>query len=347
MASATGMPLNTASCARTAAINGCWRAALWCSATADGRALRLVGTLVDVSKRKQIEADLLAAAQFQQAVFDSISAQIAVLDQAGNIVQTNAAWQSYADEFEFGASLGQNYLALLAGHFVVAEAARDALVAGMAAVAAGDAPHFHLPEPVQCNCGKLLVHHQVHAGARRGAPHGGHARRCQRSQTGRTGQCGAGQRGQSDRRLEPATFPDIWRSRNWRASQRYELPLVVLMLDLDHFKQVNDTYGHQAGDAVLHGFVKTVKSVLRESDVMGRIGGEEFAVLLPNTTQQGGAALANRILESVRSGPVDVCGQRIPYTVSIGAGCLTTQKSFAELLGQCDAALYRGQTRGA
>ncbi len=120
---------------------------------ADGRALRLVGTLVDVSKRKQIEADLLAAAQFQQAVFDSISAQIAVLDQAGNIVQTNAAWQSYADQFEFGASLGQNYLALLAGYFVVAKATRDALVAGMAEVAAGVAPHFHLPEPVQCNCG--------------------------------------------------------------------------------------------------------------------------------------------------------------------------------------------------
>jgi len=129
-------------------------------------------------------------------------------------------------------------------------------------------------------------------------------------------------------------------------SQRYELPLVVLMLDLDHFKLVNDGYGHAAGDAVLQSFVQTVKSVLRESDVIGRLGGEEFAVLLPNTTQQGGVVLANRILESVRASPVAVGDQRIAYSVSIGAGYLDKQKTFAELLGQCDEALYQAKHAG-
>jgi diguanylate cyclase (GGDEF)-like protein len=129
-------------------------------------------------------------------------------------------------------------------------------------------------------------------------------------------------------------------------SLRYALPLMVLMLDLDHFKDVNDSYGHSTGDAVLQGFVQSVKGVLRESDVMGRIGGEEFAVLLPNTTQEGGCALANRIIGEVRANPVTFEGQSIAYTVSIGASYLTTQKSFGELLAECDSALYRAKKGG-
>jgi diguanylate cyclase (GGDEF)-like protein len=129
-------------------------------------------------------------------------------------------------------------------------------------------------------------------------------------------------------------------------AQRYELPLVVLMLDLDLFKHVNDTYGHSAGDAVLQSFVQTVTGVLRESDTIGRIGGEEFAVMLPNTTKEGGRALANRILEGVRSSPVETGGKRIGYTVSIGAGYLSGHMPFAELLAQCDAALYRAKNSG-
>jgi diguanylate cyclase (GGDEF)-like protein len=129
-------------------------------------------------------------------------------------------------------------------------------------------------------------------------------------------------------------------------SLRYALPLVVLMLDLDHFKDVNDSYGHSTGDAVLQGFVQSVKGVLRESDVMGRIGGEEFAVLLPNTTQEGGCALANRIIGEVRASPVVFKGQSIAYTVSIGASYLTQQTTFGALLAECDAALYRAKKGG-
>jgi diguanylate cyclase (GGDEF)-like protein len=109
---------------------------------------------------------------------------------------------------------------------------------------------------------------------------------------------------------------------------------------------VNDSYGHPAGDAVLKGFVQTVKGVLRESDVIGRIGGEEFAVLLPNTTQEGGCALANRILAAVRASPVMFEEQRIAYTVSIGASYLAKQTSFNLLLAESDAALYRAKKGG-
>jgi diguanylate cyclase (GGDEF)-like protein len=121
---------------------------------------------------------------------------------------------------------------------------------------------------------------------------------------------------------------------------------MVLMLDLDHFKLVNDKYGHAAGDAVLQAFVQSVTGVLRESDFIGRLGGEEFAVLLPNTTLEGGSALAHRIIDSVRAMPVPVGKELIAYTVSIGAGCLHGEASFAALLGQADAALYRAKKGG-
>jgi len=92
--------------------------------------------------------------------------------------------------------------------------------------------------------------------------------------------------------------------------------------------------------------VQTVTGVLRESDLIGRLGGEEFAVLLPNTTLEGGHALAQRILENVRASQVEVEGERLPYTVSIGASCLSIETSFSALLGLADAALYRAKNDG-
>lgn len=311
----------------------------------DGKALRLLGTLVEVSKRKEIEADLLAAAQFQQAVFDSISAQIAVLDHTGTIVQTNAAWQNYALEFEFGDSPGQDYLSLLARHFVVDPVDMEVLAAGLAAVAAGDAPRFHLPEPLQCNCGRYwftIKFTPVHDAAHRMVVTHEDVSDLKRAELASVALANVDNLTGA---LSRQHFLKLAEQELVR-SQRYALPLVVLMLDLDRFKHINDRYGHQAGDAVLQGFVQTVKSVLRESDVMGRIGGEEFAVLLPNTTQEGGSALANRIIETVRSRPVEYGAQRIAYTVSIGAGSLANQNTFTELLGQCDAALYRAKNSG-
>ncbi|PIY30190.1 MAG: hypothetical protein CO105_09425 [Comamonadaceae bacterium CG_4_9_14_3_um_filter_60_33] len=311
----------------------------------DGKASRLVGTLVDISNRKLTEAELLAAAQFQQAVFDSISAQIVVLDHAGCILQTNAAWQNYASQCKYVASLGQDYLALLARNFVVDPASMDALVAGMAAVVAGEALHFRLADPVQCSCGSYwftIKFTPVHDAANRLVVTHEDVSELKRAELASVALANVDHLTGALSRQHFMNLADQEMAR----SQRYELPLVVLMLDLDHFKLVNDGYGHAAGDAVLQSFVQTVKSVLRESDVIGRLGGEEFAVLLPNTTQQGGVVLANRILESVRASPVAVGDQRIAYSVSIGAGYLDKQKTFAELLGQCDEALYQAKHAG-
>jgi diguanylate cyclase (GGDEF)-like protein/PAS domain S-box-containing protein len=311
----------------------------------DAQALRIVGTLVDVTKNVETAGALAAAAKFQQAVFDSISAQIAVLDQAGTIMQTNTAWQRCAAEVDSEESVGRSYLAVLAAMVAQGQEAIKVVATGIAAVAGGELSDFYASEPIQAPCGqrwftikvtpvndeghRLVVTHEDVSVLKR-------AELASRALANVDTLTGA---------MSRQHFLSLAEQELARA-QRYELPLVVLMLDLDLFKHVNDTYGHSAGDAVLQSFVQTVTGVLRESDTIGRIGGEEFAVMLPNTTKEGGRALANRILEGVRSSPVETGGKRIGYTVSIGAGYLSGHMPFAELLAQCDAALYRAKNSG-
>ena len=313
--------------------------------SADGMALRMVGTLVDISHNKKAEADLATAVKFQQAIFDSISAQIAVLGQDGMIVQTNAAWRRYMSELDFEESIGRNYLTVLKDLFAVPLSTVEAVAAGLATLAAGDVSQFHVPEPVQCLCGRwwftvkitpvhdaahrLVVTHEDVSALKR-------AELASQTLANVDNLTGA----MSRQHFMSLADQELARSR------RYQLPLVVLMLDLDHFKNVNDSYGHPTGDVVLKKFVQTVVGVLRESDLIGRIGGEEFAVLLPNTTQEGGCALANRIIDAVRANPVVFESQCIDYSVSIGASYLTQQSSFGEMLAESDAALYRAKKGG-
>jgi diguanylate cyclase (GGDEF)-like protein len=88
--------------------------------------------------------------------------------------------------------------------------------------------------------------------------------------------------------------------------QRFSNPVAVLMLDIDHFKRVNDTWGHAVGDKVLHDFAAICQQVVRKVDVVGRLGGEEFAVLLPGCGMAGALALAERMREAVRSHVIQV-----------------------------------------
>lgn len=313
--------------------------------SADGMASRMVGTLVDISHNKKAEADLAAAVHFQQAIFDSISAQIAVLDQDGMILQTNAAWHRYMSDLDFQESTGRNYLTVLKELFAVPLSTVEVIAAGLATLAAGDVSHFHVPEPIQCLCGRWWLTVKitpVHDAANRMVVTHEDVSALKRAELASLALANMDTLTGALSRQHFMMLAEQELAR----SLRYALPLVVLMLDLDHFKDVNDSYGHSAGDAVLKGFVQTVKEVLRESDVMGRIGGEEFAVLLPNTTQEGGCALANRIIDEVRVNPVVFEGRLIAYTVSIGASYLTQQTSFGALLAECDAALYRAKKGG-
>jgi diguanylate cyclase (GGDEF)-like protein/PAS domain S-box-containing protein len=312
---------------------------------ADGKASRVLGTLVDVTHNKQVEDDLMAASQFQNAIFDAISAQIAVVDEFGLLMLTNLAWRRHMAELDVRQPIGTRYLALLKSFFAVDPDILDAVAAGMTALVAGDMHHFNLPMPIQSRCGRwwfsiritavddvahrIVVTHEDVTALKR-------AELASMALANVDDLTGA---------LSRQNFMGLAEQELAR-SARYALPMVVLMLDLDHFKNVNDSYGHPTGDAVLKGFVQTVMEVLRESDVIGRIGGEEFAVLLPNTTQEGGCALANRILGAVRARPVSFEGRCVAYTVSVGASYYTNQKSFGQILAECDAALYRAKKAG-
>jgi diguanylate cyclase (GGDEF)-like protein len=132
-----------------------------------------------------------------------------------------------------------------------------------------------------------------------------------------------------------------------RATRRYGTPSAVLMLDIDHFKQVNDRYGHEAGDTVIRALARSLQSATREVDLAGRFGGEEFVIGLSHSDIDGALAFAERLRQRIAQEKVDWGGQSIGYTVSIGVTRL--QPSDADItaaLRRADTAMYRAKQLG-
>lgn len=129
---------------------------------------------------------------------------------------------------------------------------------------------------------------------------------------------------------------------------RYENPLSILMMDIDHFKQINDTYGHKVGDLVLQKLSESCRSILREVDIVGRLGGEEFAIILPETTADEAQEVADRLRSQLASTPVSIDGGKmVRFTVSIGGVALNTQEgNLDQLMSQADVALYDAKNAG-
>lgn len=122
-------------------------------------------------------------------------------------------------------------------------------------------------------------------------------------------------------------------------------PISVLLLDVDHFKRVNDQYGHLVGDEVLKGVGEVLREVMRETDLAGRWGGEEFLVISPNTEQAQAAALGERLLEAIRN---KAAANDIHVTVSIGIATITppVENASEQLLQIADKNLYRAKAEG-
>ncbi len=128
---------------------------------------------------------------------------------------------------------------------------------------------------------------------------------------------------------------------------RYQLPFAVLSVDIDHFKQVNDQFGHDAGDKVLASVAQTLASGLRDVDRIGRMGGEEFCVLLPHTDEAGASGAAQRLIAQVRQRLHGQGTQTVNVTVSVGvAVALDPKEGRAELMRRLDRALYRAKEAG-
>lgn len=131
------------------------------------------------------------------------------------------------------------------------------------------------------------------------------------------------------------------------ASQRANQSFAVLFIDLDHFKSINDTYGHSVGDDVLRAVAQTLQTAVRRSDIVGRIGGEEFSVFMPNTQVQGAQQLAETLRLAIEAIHIEVGGVRLKITASIGVAVKRLDQETMQAIQQhADQAMYEAKRGG-
>ena len=133
------------------------------------------------------------------------------------------------------------------------------------------------------------------------------------------------------------------------AAKREKKPFSLLMLDIDHFKKVNDNYGHAAGDQIIKNIAQTIEQVKREMDIAARFGGEEFLILSPSTDISGGVSLANRIRAEVENSVHQFAAESINITVSIGVFSVAVHSgrySLKDYIKHTDDALYQAKEKG-
>ena len=129
--------------------------------------------------------------------------------------------------------------------------------------------------------------------------------------------------------------------------EKFGYRFCYLMLDIDHFKRYNDRYGHLVGDGILKEIVKGIKENIRQIDLVGRYGGEEFAVVLAETDREGGLLAAERIRQNIEKKNIFLYDEKLKATVSIGMAMYPDQADTLEaLIEKADAALYRAKAEG-
>jgi diguanylate cyclase (GGDEF)-like protein len=135
--------------------------------------------------------------------------------------------------------------------------------------------------------------------------------------------------------------------REIQRSRRYKGDITMLMIDLDYFKKINDNYGHAAGDKVLIGFADICKKNLRDIDIFGRLGGEEFAIILPQTSISEGKILAERLCATVAQSDINVGDKNLRITISIGVSALFQgEDKLDAVLKRADDAMYEAKRNG-
>ncbi|WP_122665459.1 sensor domain-containing diguanylate cyclase [Pseudomonas viridiflava] len=139
---------------------------------------------------------------------------------------------------------------------------------------------------------------------------------------------------------------NLWALKTLKDAQRESRPLTAMLLDLDHFKRLNDTHGHLAGDEVLAGFADDLKSCLRQSDIICRWGGEEFIILLKGTDTANAHDVAEKIRLLAEQHAYIFAGQPLHVTVSIGLSQLRPDDTLQSLIARADSALYRAKQNG-
>ncbi|HEX2836064.1 MAG TPA: diguanylate cyclase [Thermoanaerobaculia bacterium] len=137
-------------------------------------------------------------------------------------------------------------------------------------------------------------------------------------------------------------------SRAFEESQRYQRPLSLVMIDIDFFKKINDTYGHAVGDDVLKGVARRYRDSVRSTDLVARYGGEEFAVMMPETSLQDAMLFAEKIRHLIEEAPLETQAGAVPATISLGVASVPHSRihTAKELIIAADKALYRAKKNG-
>lgn len=129
-------------------------------------------------------------------------------------------------------------------------------------------------------------------------------------------------------------------------SKEEGLPLSFIMVDIDHFKNVNDRYGHSVGDRVLQHLVNRFNQIIRKTDILGRYGGEEFGIILKDANPKESWLLAERLRRAVEQNPLAIGDLVLPITISLGVASLENDHSLADLIDRADKAMYRAKAKG-
>ena len=313
---------------------------------ADGRPSRLVGTAIDITDEVQHRERLEATVQLAASVLDSMCAQGVLLDAQGRVLRTNASWRRFAERTGSGrACEGQHHCRVErlggSGRASGAQEVRD----GVAEVLAGRATRFQTDyrievdgevrwfeltaTPLRGVPGALLTHEDITA---RGAAAAAPARRALHA---------------------PVTeLPDralLLRRAEEALAKRWEprAGVGLLFIDVDRFKVINDRFGHTVGDALLRAIAARVRATVGASDLVCRVGGDEFVVLTTAAAQARTVqSLAERLCAAFQA-PVEVGDRRLDVTVSIGVATNDVASSTAEdLLRDADIALHRAKEQG-
>jgi diguanylate cyclase (GGDEF)-like protein len=131
-----------------------------------------------------------------------------------------------------------------------------------------------------------------------------------------------------------------------RHAERYGRPAALLMLDIDHFKAINDNFGHATGDVVLRALAALIRQNIRDTDIPGRLGGEEFAVFLPETGREEALAIGERLRAAVEAHSVEHEAQTVRFTISAGVAELRESDALDDVIGRADLALYEAKDGG-
>jgi diguanylate cyclase (GGDEF)-like protein/PAS domain S-box-containing protein len=319
----------------------------------EGRWRRLV-YVVDITERRRMESALQASQRFTRSVLDGLGAHICVIDDNGVIVTVNRAWLDFAAGN--GGSLGElqegaNYLGVceVASSMSTPDAAEAAqFLVLLREVLAGRQMHFQLEYPCHSLTEKrwfMVRVSRIEASAppRYVVAHDDVTALKLAQEALRMLATTDELTGVANRR----SFMQALGVEFERLRRHPSLQCSVLALDLDHFKEVNDTWGHAAGDAVLKHVARVVSGHTRVGDVLGRTGGEEFTILLPDTAPDEAEALSERLRLQVSLEPRQFNGHSIPVTVSIGIALLTASDTEAgDAVMRADRALYEAKEAG-